>query len=159
MCTATVWRIHQIPKPPADSEGFGVPRGDRKSMRMLSGNTLKRTVLLGVMAVVAMFLPPVDGVFAQSYHYPYWEMGPGMMGGFGGWFGGIFMILFWILVLVAMVLVIRWLLTGGGTRTPGAHRPNSNHTTVESALDILKKRYAKGEITKEQFEVMRRDLE
>jgi putative membrane protein len=35
----------------------------------------------------------------------------------------------------------------------------SNQQTGESALDILQKRYARGEITSEQYQQMRRDLE
>ena len=72
-------------------------------------------------------------------------------GGWGyGWglFGMIFMLLFWILVLVGVVLLIRWLLLearGGGRQG-------------ESALEILKKRYARGEVNKEEFEAKRRDL-
>ena len=72
------------------------------------------------------------------------------------------MMFFWILVLIAVVLLIRWLVTAGGNRTPVSQNPQTPqtpHGTVESALDILKKRYARGEITKEQFELMRRDLE
>jgi len=72
--------------------------------------------------------------------------GWGHMAGFGS--GGMFM---WILLLIAVVLIVYSLTRvsrGGG---PGA----SPH---ETALDILKKRYAQGEITKEQFDEMKNDL-
>jgi putative membrane protein len=66
-----------------------------------------------------------------------WHMGPGMMGGWGmGWI----MLLFWILVLVGLILIIKWLLQ------------------LSSAIDILKKRYARGEINKAEFEAIRKDL-
>ncbi len=82
-----------------------------------------------------------------------WEMGPGMMWGWGtGWFGGIFMILFWVLVIVGLVFLIKWLIQttkGGASTVQGSSR----------AIDILKERYAKGEITKEEFETIKRDLQ
>lgn len=81
-----------------------------------------------------------------------WGMGPGMMGwGNMGWFGGIFMVIFWVLLIVLIVLLIRWLLSSG-------HAGNRDHVGGESALEILKKRYARGEIDKEEFEAKKRDL-
>ena len=75
-------------------------------------------------------------------------------GGWGsGWgvVGMVFMFLFWILIIVGVVLLIRWLLLeargGGQGRGEG-----------ETALEILKKRYARGEVNKEEFEAKRRDL-
>jgi len=68
-----------------------------------------------------------------------------------GWFHGfgfIPMILFWIVLIVGIVLLIKLMSLGDRKRAPDS----------ESALDILKKRYAKGEITKEQFEQMKEDL-
>ena len=70
-----------------------------------------------------------------------------MMWGCGGWW----MIIFWIAVIVSIVFLVKWLIeqgrTGGGTSQ-----------TEESPLDILKKRYAKGEIDKEEFEQKKRGL-
>ncbi len=69
------------------------------------------------------------------------------MWGFG-WLG---MILFWIAFIVVIVLVVKWLFQQGKTET----RPPAQE---ESALDILKKRYVKGEINKEEFEQKKRDI-
>ncbi|OGP72126.1 MAG: hypothetical protein A2W09_02630 [Deltaproteobacteria bacterium RBG_16_50_11] len=71
-------------------------------------------------------------------------MGPGMMWWGMGW---IFMLIFWGLIVFGLILLIRWLI--GMTRTVKSE---------ESALDILKKRYARGEIDKEEFEQKKKDI-
>ena len=73
----------------------------------------------------------------------HWDYGWGT--GFG--FGGIFMILFWVLVILGIAYLVKAI--------AGSARKGDKE---ESALDILKKRYAKGEISKEEFEKMRNDL-
>ncbi|MBI5566104.1 MAG: SHOCT domain-containing protein [Chloroflexi bacterium] len=80
------------------------------------------------------------------------NFGFGRMNGFG--FGGIFTILFWIVIIGLGV----WLISNLVSRTNN-QSPSSSGTAPESALDILKKRYARGEITKEQYDEMRRDLQ
>ena len=95
---------------------------------------------------------PFSAAFAQEGRYQGWHMGSGMMGDWGmGWFGGIFMIVFWILILVGLVLVIRWLFQSGSKKGDSDQRGSR-------AIDILKERYARGEIDKTQFEGMKRDL-
>jgi putative membrane protein len=73
-----------------------------------------------------------------------------MMGdwGWGMGFGGIFMILFWVLIIVGIAALAKWLFSMPGSRAAG-NRP----------LEILKERYARGEIPQEQYEKMRRELE
>ncbi len=72
---------------------------------------------------------------------------------FWGW-GILWMVMitaFWLLILLVLVLTVRWLWqAGSGIRY--AQRPE------ESAMEILKKRYARGEIGKEEFEAKKRDL-
>ena len=83
-----------------------------------------------------------------------WGWGPGMMGyGYGmGWIGGIFMMVFCVAIIVGIIFLIRWLFVVSRT---GAHGPIHGGDT---ALDILKKRYARGEIDKQEFEEKRKDL-
>lgn len=73
-----------------------------------------------------------------------------MMGdGTGMWFGGGFMWIFWILLIVLVVWVLKTA-TGAGT--------NNSHEK-ESPLDILKKRYASGEIDESEYQRRRKELE
>lgn len=81
----------------------------------------------------------------------YWGGFDGMMGWGGGW--GIVMLLFWVLVIAGVIALVMWLLRGGvPAASSGAAGPQNR------ALDILKERYARGEITRDEYEAMLRDL-
>ena len=67
-----------------------------------------------------------------------------------GWFGWFWMILFWILVIFGILFLVRSF--SGRVREGGVGGG-------ETAMDILKKRYARGELTREEFERIKRDLE
>lgn len=68
-----------------------------------------------------------------------------------GWFAPFGMLLFWVVVIVVLIAVVRWIMLTG--------RGGSATKTDESALGILKKRYAAGEITKDEFEQLKKDIE
>ncbi len=79
--------------------------------------------------------------------YDGYGMGPGMMGGYG--YGGMFMgILFLILLAVAIYFIVQ-----------NVRSKNGIGQTQDSPINILKKRYAKGEITKEDFDRMKNELQ
>lgn len=96
----------------------------------------------GLSGIVA--LPMV----ASAQERPWgWGWHP-MWGMWGAWGLGmmLFMLVFWVLVIVSMVLGVRWLVTQGrGSRS-------------DTALEILRQRYARGEINKEEFDAKKRDL-
>lgn len=75
---------------------------------------------------------------------------PGMWHPWGMGVGMIVMVLLWIFAVIGIVYSIRWVLGYTATRQ-GERAP-------ESALDILKKRYARGEIGKEDYEEKKKDL-
>lgn len=70
--------------------------------------------------------------------------------GFGGgmWFGWIF----WLLIIGVIIWAVVTVVNNNN------RRQQNYFPQKEDALEILKKRYAKGEITKEEFEQMKRDL-
>ena len=72
--------------------------------------------------------------------------------GGGFWFGWVF----W----VAIIGLIVYLIVNQGNKNREFHLPPPQMLPhQDSPLDILKKRYAKGEINKEQFEQMKKDIE
>lgn len=89
--------------------------------------------------------------FSQGIQWP-WHMrdygyGEGMMG--GCWFGGFIV---WIIIIVVIALLVYFIIRS--KRSVGPESPFQG-----TPLDILKKRYAKGEITKEEFDEIRKDMD
>lgn len=76
-----------------------------------------------------------------------------MWGDFGwGWgmgFGMISVVLFWVLVILGIVILVKWI--AGSSAGP-------SQPPAKTALDLLKERYARGEIDKQEFEEKKRDL-
>lgn len=77
-----------------------------------------------------------------------------MMGGYGYGYGfnplgAILSLVSWALIIGGIVLLVVWFVRNTG---------KANSASSQSPLDILKARYARGEITKEQFNAIKRDL-
>lgn len=115
------------------------------------GLTMKRKImstwlfLFSAFMFLAVF---IDGSFAGSGHYNGWYTGYHMMSWPGmGWM----MIFFWVLVLMVLVFLIKWMMSITRNESPDSNGANT-------ALNILKERYARGEIDKQEFESMRRTL-
>ncbi len=79
----------------------------------------------------------------------YWGWGMGLV-------GMLLMVVFWVLVVAGAVwLISRLTPRGGSYQAPANWTPS---TPQETPLDILKRRYASGEITKAEYEQIRQDL-
>jgi putative membrane protein len=83
------------------------------------------------------------------------------MHGFGfGWggmiFGGLLTLLFWGVIIALVFFVVRALSrSGSGQASSSASSPGQ---APDRALEILRERYARGEISKDEFNSMRQDL-
>jgi len=84
---------------------------------------------------------------ADRYAY-----GPHMMWGFGMILGPLFFIFVLALVIAVAVILVRWLAGPGQGAAPHQLLPG------RTPLDILKERFARGEIDKDEFEERRRVL-
>ena len=76
----------------------------------------------------------------------------GGMGWGGGWsiFGAVHMLLWWGLLIFGIAVLAKWLFTGDS---------REERQVGNRALEILRERYARGEIGKEEFELRKRDLD
>lgn len=97
--------------------------------------------------IVACLWPSLAAAQERPYGW-----GPGMhpmWGVWGMWGIGmmLMMLVFWGVVIVGVVLLIRWVASQGRESRP-----------PDAALDILRQRYARGDIDKEEFEARKRDL-
>jgi putative membrane protein len=113
-------------------------------------------VWVGIL-LVSTVLPAVAQDAAPGWRHG----GYGMMGD-GGWawmmfFGPLMMILFVAAVVVLVAFALRWL-TGHGTHSPYGVAGHALTPPGRTPLDILKERFARGEIDKAEYEERRRVL-
>lgn len=112
----------------------------------MSRDQTKLLAISGLALVAALFLPPLLGWAFGWEEGRYW-----MMGGFGWmWFMPLFMVAFWGLLIWAVVTLVQ-----GLSQTSGFHVASGPQ---DSALEILKRRFARGEIGKEEFEEKKKVL-
>jgi putative membrane protein len=106
---------------------------------------------LGVLALIVLLASLLGGGMMG-----WGTMGPGMMGNWGvgqqplwlmvlGWLS---MLAFWGALIAGIVLLVRWLSGTGNAGSP----------PEDESLAILRRRFAAGEITREQFDEMRQVL-
>ncbi|WP_063682940.1 SHOCT domain-containing protein [Bradyrhizobium stylosanthis] len=112
-----------------------------------------RKVLVQMIGAFCL-LPGLAWAQASPDTERYYGWGPHMMGWGGGWsgmiFGPLFMILSLAALIVLVVISVRWL--------SGSARDNTAAPITRTPLDILKERFARGEIDKAEFEDGRRVL-
>ncbi len=120
------------------------------------------TVIIAIIAAVvavAIILMAVFAYLASRNPYGYNGYYGGMMGGFGGFPMMLFMIPVMLIVLVVIGYVIwRGVGWGRGCCGSGRYGTYSSYGDRENAMEILRQRYARGEISKEQFDQMRKDI-
>jgi putative membrane protein len=108
-------------------------------------------LIIGAIAIGILLVGLLSGGMMTGWG----GMGPGMMGWGGVGFnplGWIAMLLFWGVIIGGITLLALWLFRQA---TPAALGPGQPSRPIE----ILKERYARGEITREQYEEMRREIE
>ena len=106
----------------------------------MNKNTKTALIIGGVIVALIVAAPLAAGCVIGDAGYDY-----GMMGGGGWWFMPILGIIFLGLIIWAVVALIRG---QSGSQSAG----------VDSAMEMLKRRYARGEIDKEEYEQKKKDL-
>ncbi len=116
----------------------------------------KASTLLSLGISIALIAGTIWFLFNYHNSFGYgngrWVMPHHMTIGGGGM--GIVMILFWVAVIAAIAMVVSGIASSGRRTTGGPDRGKPS-----DALEILKGRYARGEIDKTQYQSMKRELQ
>ena len=113
-------------------------------LRKRRGGRLLATAALLVVLVIAFSGPAVAHSGDDGFHHH-----DGWMGSHGGTFGFLWMTL-WMVVLIGVPLGLGYLFLT---------RRDASGGTTDNALNVLRRRYAEGEIDEEEFEARRRKLQ
>jgi putative membrane protein len=103
--------------------------------------------IVSLVALSLILFPRIAFAYCGYYGYrfrtwPFWGFWP---------FGGMVMGILWMSLLLGFIYLL--------VRAVGGHRYSLPETHREDPLEILKKRYARGEINQEEYERMKKDLE
>lgn len=85
----------------------------------------------------------------------------GAMGGYGygGYSFGLIHMIFWVVLLIAVVVAVVWMvrsMMSGGGAAAGSHAPPPPRRSP--GLDVLEERYARGEISRDEYLEKKRDM-
>ena len=118
-------------------------------MNDLDNRKVHRRIFILLIVTMASVVPVGCGFMYGPYGQGH---GPGMMGGwFGGPFGMLYTIILWGLAIVGLISIIRGFFS--------KDRISDNTETQESnAMEILKERYARGEIDKKEFDTKKKNI-
>ena len=109
---------------------------------------MRKILIVLILIALSGSFPGYALAWERSYQ---WSWGPWGFGATSFLLIPIFLVIvFYIAVIIGFVYFIKWIITAGKRHETKAE---------ETALDILKKRYAKGEITKEEFERIKQDIQ
>ncbi len=121
-------------------------------MRMMTAFLQKAAAVAAGSSVAT--LAGVAMAHASPGDYDGYGMGHMWGGGWGMVFGPIFMIIVLVIIVAAVALVLRWVFGGADDQSA-----RSDDRDEDAALRILRERFARGEIDREEFEERRRALE
>ncbi len=111
-------------------------------------NIKKAFIIGGIVLAVLIILPLTLGA-TSGWHGGWGMMGPGMMGSFGWmWLMPVLWIVFLGLIIWAVVALVR----------RSSEPRGLDFSKATPALEVLKERYARGEIEKEEYDEKKRDL-
>ena len=109
---------------------------------------MKKLLVALIMVVPFVSFLCYAAAWERSFHWSWepWGLGAGTF-----FLIPIFiMIAFWVAVIIGIVYFVKWIIAAG---------KRYEIKGEETALDILKKRYAKGEISREEFERIKQDIQ
>lgn len=110
----------------------------------------KTALIIGSVVVVILVFVLLGFLFIWGFRGAgFGMMGPGMMGGYGS----MFLVPIFIIVILGIVI---WAAVTATQKSSGSNA--ATDYKAETSLDILKRRYAQGEIDKEEYETKKRDL-
>ena len=118
--------------------------------------SMKIGLIVGLVLIASLIIIPLGFGLSTGWEIcqygmeEHGMMGPWMMTGFGGWWA---MGIFWLVVIGLIVWLVVYLARNSGAAT------TSSTGGYLKVIDILKHRYARGEIDKKEYEEKLKDLE